>query len=89
MNTERLRRVPIEVAHEFPGSEIGGDVLEFLKAIEAYKRRYRRRFPAWSEVLFVLRQLGYAKVHATPPEIVSTPAELELGSRNPELGAFP
>ncbi len=56
------RKLPFVVAHEFPGSEIDGDTLEFLQAIEAYQRRYHRRYPAWSEILYVLRLLGYAKV---------------------------
>lgn len=39
------------------------DELEFLKAIERYKRVKRRPFPKWTEVLQVLRDLGY---HKTP-----------------------
>jgi hypothetical protein len=35
--------------------------LEFLTAVEAYKVRSGRLFPTWSEVLEVLRDLGYAK----------------------------
>lgn len=53
--------VPIPVAHEFPGSELCGDVLEFIRAMHAYQTRYRRRYPTWSETLYVLRTLGYAK----------------------------
>ncbi len=34
---------------------------EFAGAIEDYKRRNNRPFPTWSEVLEVLRGLGYAK----------------------------
>jgi hypothetical protein len=56
------RNIPFVVSHEYPGSEIDGDTLEFLQAIEAYQRRYARRYPAWSEILYVLRLLGYAKV---------------------------
>jgi hypothetical protein len=36
--------------------------LEFLKAIEEYKRRNRRLFPTWSEALEVLLSLGYRQV---------------------------
>ena len=53
--------LPILVSNEFPGSELTGDVLEFITAMHAYQRRYRRRYPTWSEALFVLRTLGYAK----------------------------
>ena len=53
--------LPVLVSNEFPGSELTGDVFEFVTAMHAYQRRYRRRYPAWSEVLYVLRTLGYAK----------------------------
>ncbi len=53
--------LPILVSNEFPGSELTGDVLEFIRAMHAYQTRYRRRYPSWSEVLYVLRTLGYAK----------------------------
>jgi hypothetical protein len=35
--------------------------LEFLTAIQAYKVSSGRNFPTWSEVLEVLRNLGYEK----------------------------
>ncbi|GAB4146428.1 MAG: hypothetical protein Fur0037_14460 [Planctomycetota bacterium] len=41
--------------------EIDGDVLEFIEAIDRYKKESGRPFPGWSEVLHVLRQLGYRK----------------------------
>lgn len=34
----------------------------FMKAMDRYKRENRRPFPTWSEVLEVLRSLGYRKV---------------------------
>jgi hypothetical protein len=34
----------------------------FMRAMERYKRENRRPFPTWSEVLEVLRSLGYRKV---------------------------
>ena len=33
----------------------------FMKAMDQYKRANRRPFPTWSEVLEVLRSLGYRK----------------------------
>lgn len=36
--------------------------VEFLQAIERFKREKRRPFPTWSEALAVLRSLGYRKV---------------------------
>ena len=35
-----------------------------MKAMDQYKRANRRPFPTWSEVLEVLRSLGYRKVEA-------------------------
>lgn len=38
------------------------DEVEFMRAIDDYKRRSGRQFPTWSEVLEVIRDLGYRKV---------------------------
>ena len=35
--------------------------MEFMLAMNEYKRRSGRMFPTWSEVLEVLRDLGYVK----------------------------
>ena len=35
--------------------------LEFMRAIQDYKARSGRMFPTWSEVLEVVRDLGYEK----------------------------
>ncbi|MBI4880139.1 MAG: hypothetical protein HY812_10850 [Planctomycetes bacterium] len=37
------------------------DTLEFLRAIDAFKRSTGRNFPTWTEVLEILRSLGYRK----------------------------
>lgn len=37
------------------------DALEFIQAIEAFKKAKRRPFPTWGEVLLVLKDLGYRK----------------------------
>ena len=36
--------------------------IAFMKAMDQYKRDNRRPFPTWSEVLEVLRALGYRQV---------------------------
>jgi hypothetical protein len=46
-----------------PG-ELSRDEIEFVKAMDQYKRDNRRPFPTWSEVLEVLRALGYRKVQS-------------------------
>lgn len=37
------------------------DEVEFMKAMDEYKRKSGRMFPTWSEVLEVVRGLGYVK----------------------------
>jgi hypothetical protein len=37
------------------------DELEFMQAMQSYKQSSGRLFPTWSEVLEVLRDLGYIK----------------------------
>ena len=37
------------------------DELEFMNALNLYKQRYGRMFPTCSEILEVLRSLGYTK----------------------------
>lgn len=43
--------------------EMPPEVLEFIQAIDEYKRIHRRPFPTWSEVLEVLKTLGYTRAH--------------------------
>jgi len=35
--------------------------IEFVRAIDRYKRKFNRPFPTWSEVLAVVKELGYTK----------------------------
>ena len=42
-------------------NEMPADVLEFIQAIDDYKRIHSRPFPNWSEVFDILRDLGYQK----------------------------
>lgn len=37
------------------------DVLEFITAIDTYKRDHSRPFPTWSEILDIVKELGYSK----------------------------
>jgi len=43
------------------------DEVSFMIAMDSYKRANRRPFPTWSEVLEVLRALGYRKVEIPTP----------------------
>jgi hypothetical protein len=57
---ERRRQVdPTTCEKDYSDEEI-----VFMKAMDQYKRANRRPFPTWSEVLEVLRSLGYRKVEA-------------------------
>ena len=53
------------------------DEIEFMAAMDRYKRANRRPFPTWHEVLAVLLALGYRKT-AEPielPRYRSTPTD--------------
>ena len=43
-------------------AEMPADVLEFIQAIDDYKRLNGRPFPSWSEVLEIVKELGYQKL---------------------------
>ncbi len=44
--------------NEYP---LSPEELEFINAVNAYKQRHGRPFPTWSEVLHIVRALGYEK----------------------------
>ena len=59
-NGERRRQIdPTTCERDYKPDEV-----EFMKAMDDYKRRSNRQFPTWSEVLEVIRDLGYRKVAA-------------------------
>ena len=41
--------------------ELTLEEVEFIRAIDRYKRKYDRPFPTWSEILLIVKQLGYTK----------------------------
>lgn len=45
-----------------PGSDYTADEWEFIRAMAMYQKREDRRYPAWSEVLAVVKSLGYRRV---------------------------
>jgi hypothetical protein len=49
---------------------------EFLMAIDEYKRKNTRPFPTWTEVLEVIKALGYRRV-AEPQSLGQTQDEPE------------
>ncbi|HJM56369.1 MAG: hypothetical protein CMJ98_13675 [Planctomycetes bacterium] len=43
------------------------ELLEFIQAVDEYKRIHGRPFPSWGEVLTILTELGYAKWDGEEP----------------------
>ena len=69
-NSERRRLIdPTTCERDYTDEEIA-----FMKAMDQYKRDNRRPFPTWSEVLEVLRALGYRKV-AEPTAMPGLPSQ--------------
>jgi hypothetical protein len=68
------------------GSEMTPDELEFLFAMYAFKKRNRRLFPSWREILYVAHCLGYRKVAEPVPIDKPQPCEESTKSeiRNPK-----
>jgi len=48
--------------------DYSADEVDFMRAMDEYKRRSGRQFPTWSEVLEVIYSLGYRPV-AEPTEL--------------------
>ena len=42
-------------------AEVDHEVLEFIEAVDRFKKQHGRPFPSWSEVLLIVRQLGYRR----------------------------
>ncbi|MEM7812724.1 MAG: hypothetical protein AAF532_14710 [Planctomycetota bacterium] len=62
---ERRRQIdPTTCERDYSDEEV-----EFMRAMDDYKRRAGRQFPTWSEVLEVLRAMGYRKV-AEPTDVL-------------------
>jgi hypothetical protein len=43
------------------------DEVEFINAINDYKSKFNRPFPTWSEILHILRTLGYMRAEESFP----------------------
>lgn len=56
--------------------QMSDEQFEFLMAIDEYKRKNARPFPTWTEVLEVIKALGYRKV-AEPQGIEDSKKESE------------
>ena len=73
--TRRRQIDPTTCEREYSDHEI-----EFMHALDRYKRSSGRMFPTCSEILEVIRDLGYVKVGD------ANPAQGEIRTDGPELG---
>jgi len=64
-----------DIRREAEEGEMTDELLEFVLAIDDYKRANKRPFPTWSEVFEVIRYLGYRKV-AARGEHIDRPAPM-------------
>lgn len=65
--------------------EMNAEQFLFLKAIDVYKRVNDRPFPTWTEVLEVIRKLGYRKTAASELNLEAA----EDWTEAPDAPAFP
>lgn len=57
--------------------DYSNDEIEFMRALDDYKRTSGRQFPTCSEILEVVRALGYVKRPTTTAFVVSEPSDTE------------
>ena len=67
--------------------QMSDEQFEFLMAIDEYKRQNSRPFPTWTEVLEVIKALGYRKV-ADPQPLGKTNKEQKSEDAQVPLGTW-
>jgi hypothetical protein len=78
-----------EVRRAAEEGEISGELLEFIMAIDEYRRINERPFPSWSEIFEIVHYLGYRKVApkaehintASGSEVLAEPAVSPVSAR--------
>lgn len=68
---DRRRGPGVRLSQERKAAELGqmsDEQFQFLMAIDEYKKKNDRPFPTWTEVLEVIKALGYRKV-AEPQDL--------------------
>ena len=63
-----------DIRRQAEEGEMSDELLEFVMAIDDYKRLNERPFPSWSEVFEIIQYLGYRKV-AEQGEHIDKPAD--------------
>lgn len=90
-NNRRKRDIPV-ATDQRKTKKANEEETEFMGAMDRYKRQNRRPFPTWSEVLEVLRSLGYRRNTETTiiplvnqdSGMVATPAPVKTPPPVPE-----
>ena len=72
-----------EVRRAAEEGEITGELLEFIMAIDEYRRINERPFPSWSEVFEIIQYLGYRKVEARAEHINTASGAEVLEEKTP------
>jgi hypothetical protein len=67
--------------------QMSDEQFEFLMAIDEYKRQNSRPFPTWTEVLEVIKALGYRRV-AEPQPLEKTKKEQKTKEVDVPLGTW-
>ena len=73
---ERRRGAGIRRSDERKAAEEGemnSDQFEFVMAVEAYKKVNKKLYPTWTEILEVMKQLGYRKVQPREVKLENVP----------------
>lgn len=50
-----------EFERRIEDGELTLEEIEFIRAVDKYKRKYNRPFPTWTEVMAIVKELGYVK----------------------------
>ena len=78
LGLDRRRGPGIRRSEERRSAEDGSmsdEQFEFLMAIDSYKRQNNRPFPTWTEVLEVIKAIGYRKV--AQPSVLDEKKEMQ------------
>ena len=73
---ERRRGAGIRRSDERRAAEEGemnSEQFEFVMAVEAYKKVNKKLYPTWTEILEVMKQLGYRKVQPREVQLENVP----------------
>ena len=91
LRLERRRGPGRRLCDERKAAEEGhmsDEQFEFLMAIDEYKRKNQRPFPTWTEVLEVIKALGYRKV-AEPQSLKQFEKNFEEADTQEESNKVP